>query len=80
MLFYKSKEFFLGFFFFFIFDFKTGFTHVDQGSIACGKKVYKGRIVDVDDMEDSGETRKKCQFDNNLSISLFITEDRITLL
>ena len=46
----------------------------------CGKKFYKGRIVDVDDMEDSGETRKKWQFDNNLSISLFIAEDRITLL
>lgn len=53
---------------------------MDKGSITCGKKVYKGRIVDVDDMEDSGETRKKWQFDNNLSISLFITEDRITLL
>ena len=26
--------------------------------MACGKKFYKGRIVDVDDMEDSGETRK----------------------
>lgn len=59
MLFYKSKEFFLGFFFFFIFDFKTAIKHVDKGSITCGKKVYKGRIVDVDDMEDSGETRKK---------------------
>lgn len=58
MLFYKSKEFFSRFFFF-IFDFKTAITHVDKGSITCGKKVYKGRIVDVDDMEDSGETRKK---------------------
>lgn len=58
MLFYKSKEFFSRFFFF-IFDFtKTAITHVDKGSIRCGKKVYKGRIVDVDDMEDSGETRK----------------------
>lgn len=53
---------------------------MDKGSITCGKKVYKGRIVDVDDMEDSGETRKKWQFDNNFSISLFITEDRITVL